>query len=145
MLVRQVLDLREPELRHLGVTVQPPGDAPAVRADPVAAEQIVHNLIGNAIQALAEVPAGERRLTLTLSANAGHATLTVRDSGPGFADEALAHLFEPFYTTKPGGLGLGLSLSESLAQAMHGTLLAGHARPRGAELTLCLPLAETST
>ena len=139
--VRNVLDLIEPETRRRGIQTTTQGHSPAVLADPVALEQIVHNLLGNAIQAMDEVPADQRRIQLQVGTDRGMGVLTVRDSGPGIAAEALAHLFEPFYTTRPAGLGLGLSLSESLAQAMQGTLVARNVEPRGAEFRLALPLA----
>ena len=69
--------------------------------------------------------------------------LSVRDTGPGVSSEARGHLFTPFYTTRPEGLGLGLSLSESLAQAMGGDLsLAPPGEEPGAEFHLQLPLAQ---
>ena len=140
--LRQVLELLEPDIRRRGVTVALHGPAVAVRADPVALEQIAHNLVGNALQALGEVPPTGRRLDILFSRDAGRGVLTVRDSGPGIAEDALPHLFEPFYTTKRGGLGRGRSLCETLAQAQHGTLSAHNIAPRGAEFRLALPLAE---
>ncbi|MDH5539996.1 MAG: ATP-binding protein [Rhizobacter sp.] len=142
--LRNVLDLLEPEARQRGIRTRVEGQSPAVLADPVALEQIVHNLIGNAMQALDEVPADERRLALQIGTEHGQGVLTVRDSGPGFAPEALPRLFEPFYSTRKGGLGLGLSLCESLAHAMQGSLRAASAAPRGAEFRLALPLAGRS-
>src|SRR5262249_13533548 len=117
------------------------GEAPPVQADPVALEQILHNLVGNALRALEEVPAGERRLTLTAALENNQGIASVRDSGPGIAPEALPHVFEPFYTTHRGGLGLGLSLCETLAQAMDGALTVRNAAPHGAEFRLALPLS----
>lgn len=140
--VRSVLDLMEPELRRQAVTTTLNGDAPPVLADPVALEQIVHNLLRNALQALEEVPAAERALTLSVAGSEGSAVLAVRDTGPGITPEALERLFEPFFTTRRGGLGLGLTLCQSLAQAMGGSLTAANATPRGAEFRLALPLAE---
>lgn len=136
---RQVLQLLEPEIRRRGLTPEVNGSSAAVRADPVALQQILHNLVSNALLALDEVPAAERRLVLQIEPGA----ITVRDSGPGIAPEALPRLFEPFFTTRPSGsgLGLGLSLCETLAQAMHGTLTAANATPRGAAFKLVLPLA----
>jgi len=147
--VRDALHLLAPELARRGVDaqVQAPAAPVTVRAEPVALEQIVHNLLMNALQALEQVPAGERSLVLALAADtrdgspAGQGVLTVTDSGPGIAPEALARLFEPFYSTRDGGLGLGLSLCETLAGGMGGQLSAAHATPRGAAFRLSLPLA----
>ena len=141
--VRRVLYLLEPELEARGVkpAVHSPASPIAVRADPVALEQIVHNLLTNALNALDEVPPERRALDIGVSASEGHGVLTVRDSGPGIASAILGRVFEPFFTTREGGLGLGLSLCESLALAMNGKLTAANAAPHGAELSLALPLA----
>ena len=70
----------------------------------------------------------------------GQGVLTVTDTGPGFAAGELPRLFEPFFSTRPGGLGLGLSLCESLAAGMGGGLAAAANAPRGAVFRLSLPL-----
>lgn len=139
--VNSVLDLLEPECRRLGIHAEVSGDALAVKADPVALEQIIHNLLTNALQALALVAPPERQLHIGWQADGDQATLRISDSGPGIPPEALPRLFEPFYTTRPDGLGLGLSLCESLAGGMHGRLSADNRVPRGAIFTLTLPLA----
>ena len=144
--VQDVLHLLEPEMAQRGVapTVSIAPDLPAVLAEPVALQQIVHNLLMNALQALDQVPPAERQLVLRLwMPDAEHAALSVRDHGPGVPPEARAHLFEPFYTTRSGGLGLGLTLCESLAQAMGASLALAPADPavRGAEFLLVLPAA----
>jgi signal transduction histidine kinase len=146
--LRNALELMEPELRRLGVAVQPnPAALPAleVRADPVGLDQVLHNLLANALQAL-ERSSGERMLTLALARDGTRARLDLRDNGPGIAAEALPHLFEPFYTTREGGLGLGLglSLSLSLVERFGGTLSAKPVAPRGAEFSLALPLASAA-
>lgn len=142
--VRRALDLLEPELQRRAVVLQLDGAAAdlRVRADPVALEQIVHNLLLNALQALEQVPQAERRLALLLSREQAEGVLAVQDSGPGLAPEVLPHVFEPFFSTREGGLGLGLSLCESLAQGMGGSLSAANARLRGGVFRLRLPLAD---
>jgi len=141
--VHSVLYLLAPQVEAAGVQTELHGldDAPAVLADPVALEQIVHNLVNNALQALAAVTADRRRLQIDAAAAGDSVRLTVRDSGPGFAPQALERAFEPFFTTREGGLGLGLSLCESLATGMGGTLAARNQAAGGAELTLTLPRA----
>jgi C4-dicarboxylate-specific signal transduction histidine kinase len=114
-----------------------------VAADPVALDQIVHNLLMNALQALEAVDIGARRLTLTVSQTDGHGELRVADSGPGIPVEVLPHLFEPFFSTRDGGLGLGLSLCETLASGMNGSLAATNRPEGGAAFCLRLPLSET--
>jgi len=142
--VHDALHLLEPECRAHAVlpevTVEP--GLPAVQAEPVALQQIVHNLVMNALQALEQVPAAERRLELQLTApTPGQVQLTVRDHGPGIPPEARERLFEPFYTTRAGGLGLGLPLCESLAQAMGASLQLAPGNGRGAAFVLRLPAA----
>jgi len=144
--VRDVLYLLEPECRRHGVAPVLQSPVPVwVQADRVALEQIVHNLLGNALQALDAVPAAERTLTLVMATQTSMGVLRVEDSGPGIAPEALARVFEPFFTTREGGMGLGLSLCETLATGMGGTLQAEANAPRGAVFVLALPLAAGST
>jgi len=143
---RHVLDLMAPGLQRLQVTAQL--NAPAaihVMADPVALEQIVHNLVQNALQSLEQVPASERQLTLTVGPNHHHGMLTVTDTGTGIAPDLLPRLFEPFLTTRPHGLGLGLTLCETLASHMGGSLRADHHVPRGALFQLTLPLSPSQS
>jgi len=142
--VRNALYLLEPECARRAVDIDFDAEATPpllVLADPVALEQILHNLLLNALQALDAVPPPERRIAITLAASEGTGTLAVRDSGPGIPPEALPRLFEPFFSTREGGLGLGLSLSETLAAGMGGSLTVAAAAPRGACFTLSLPLA----
>ncbi len=142
--IGNALYLLEPELQRLAVKLSVSGAAVTVLAEPVALEQIIHNLLTNALQALAQIPANERRLALDMSTADGNGELTVHDTGPGIAADVLPRLFEPFFTTREGGLGLGLSLCESLATGMAGTLTAVNQPPRGAAFTLKLPLAPTA-
>ncbi len=146
-LARSALHLLAPEFEKRAVAAQ--FDAAAqppvrVQADPVALEQIVHNLLMNALQALELVPAAERRLVVAVGRCGGEGMLSVTDNGRGIAPEALPRLFEPFFSTREGGLGLGLSLSETLASGMGGSLSAANVAPRGACFTLLLPLAPAS-
>ena len=108
--------------------------------DTVRVEQIIINLLRNALDALQDIP--EPRIEITLEAGET-ARLTVLDNGPGFDDPEA--LFEPFYTTKaPGkGVGLGLAISAGIATEMGGRLMAQNATPLGALFTLELPLAQT--
>lgn len=140
--VRRALHLLEPECARAGIAPELQGHAGVlVLADPVALEQIVHNLLSNALQALLQVPPAERRLQLSTQVDGARGVLVVRDSGPGIEPEALPRLFEPFFSTREGGLGLGLSLCETLAAGMGGELSGGNAATRGAEFRLSLPLA----
>ena len=142
VLVRGVVQLMAPECRKRGVEVQAPADAstsPLVLADPVALEQIVHNLVGNALNALAGTASPTLRLSVQTSANEpATVQLRVRDNGPGVPPELRERLFEPFVSGRPGGLGLGLSLCQTLAEEMGGRLAHQTVTP-GAEFILELP------
>ena len=139
--VRSALYLLEPECARRGVSVSfDPGAAVRVLADPVALEQIVHNLLINALQALDTMPPEQRRIAIEVAARGAMGQLVLSDSGPGIAADALPRLFDPFYSTREGGLGLGLSLSESLASEMGGALAADPSVARGARFVLSLPL-----
>lgn len=141
--VRNVLHLMQPECARRDVVPALTADTPVwVMAEPVALDQIVHNLLLNALQALDLVPARQRALRIAVTADLRHALLTVSDSGPGIAPEAMPRLFEPFYSTRAGGLGLGLSLCETLASNMGGTLTAANQPRQGAMFTLTLPVRE---
>jgi signal transduction histidine kinase len=139
--VRRALYLLEPECKRRGVEpVHEGAQNLMVQADPVALDQIVHNLILNALQALEQVEATKRRLVLTLGVHGGQAELAVADSGPGIAPDVLPRLFDPFFSTRENGLGLGLSLCESLAQGMGGSITAANPPAGGAVFRLRLPL-----
>ncbi|HTH09392.1 MAG TPA: ATP-binding protein [Acidovorax sp.] len=149
VVVQDALRLLQPDLAQHGVAVEVDAtapDLPPVLAEPVALQQILHNLLTNALQALEQMPPAERRLRIGLSLpDAAHVALSVRDDGPGIPPEARQRLFEPFFTTRRGGLGLGLTLCESLAQAMGAHLALAPEAPgsqgRGAEFVLTLPTA----
>lgn len=143
-LLRRTLALLQPELDAAGVTVQQAGQHCVVQADPVAVEQVLHNLLRNALQALQAVAPGRRALRLSLRAEGGFGVLRLQDSGPGIAPEVLQRLFQPFTSTRAGGLGLGLSLSETLVQSMGGRLTAQNVAGQGAEFVLALPLAASA-
>ena len=142
--LRRALNLLEPELARHGVEVRLSGSGPqGLRAsgDPVALEQIVHNLLLNAMQAQAQQAPGTRRIELSYgAADARHCAIAVCDNGPGIAPEVLPRIFEPFFSTREHGLGLGLSLCETLAQEMGGSLGASVRKEgHGACFTLRLP------
>ena len=139
---RAALDLLQPECARRGVAPKLEGGAVVVTAEPVALEQVVHNLLLNALQALDQVPQPERELAVSVAAEGTRGVLEVADRGPGLPAEVLPRLFEPFFSTRSDGLGLGLSLSESLATGMGGELSARATVPRGAVFRLALPLAK---
>jgi len=115
-------------------------DAPApARVDPVEIEQVIHNLIRNAADAVEQAGRADGRVAVVLAPEgAGHA-ITVRDNGAGIAPEILPRLFEPFFSSKPDGMGLGLSLCESIVERFDGSISAENGAEGGAVFTVRLP------
>ncbi len=140
---RAALDLLQPELTRQGVTpgIELAGPEFSVLAEAEALQQILFQLITNALQAMEGMRPQERRLTVALAHTGRTGHLTVQDNGPGIANNIATKIFEPFFTTRPGHLGLGLSQCETLASSMGGTLTAFNRVPRGAEFCLSLRLA----
>jgi C4-dicarboxylate-specific signal transduction histidine kinase len=111
-----------------------------VRADRVQIQQVVVNVIRNALDAMAGVPEAERRLFVsTRAGDGGDAVVAVRDAGPPLAEGDVERMFEPFYTTKESGLGMGLVISRSLVSAHGGRLWAERNPDRGLTVQLALP------
>jgi PAS domain S-box-containing protein len=113
---------------------------PLVEGDRVQVQQVLLNLIVNAIEAVSGLGEGPRELLINSGkVQSGDVLVTVRDSGPGLAPAALNRIFESFYTTKPSGMGLGLSICRSIVEAHGGRLWAGANEPRGAVFQFTLP------
>ncbi len=116
-----------------------------VMGDPHELQQVLLNLLTNAVQAIADLPPGRlRRITIETARVEDRVILAVRDTGDGVPAELVANLFTPFFTTKPAGqgTGLGLSLSYGLIQAHGGTLAYEEGADGGAEFTIELPAAD---
>lgn len=104
---------------------------PPVEGDTTQLEIVLHNLIANAIDAVSRAPGSQRRIELHAARSADELILSVEDSGPGISPEVLREIFEPFVTTRPGGMGMGLAISRTLAQARGGDLSCGRSSTLG--------------
>jgi PAS domain S-box-containing protein len=113
-----------------------------VQGDRVQLQQVVLNLILNAVEAMSSVEAAPRELLLTTEQNHVGVLVAVRDSGPGIDPTSLERVFEAFYTTKPSGVGMGLSICRSIIDAHGGRLWAEANEPRGAVFQFTLPGGE---
>jgi PAS domain S-box-containing protein len=114
-----------------------------VQGDRVQLQQIALNLILNAVEAMSSVEAGERQLLISTEQNqTGDVLVAVGDSGPGITPEHLERVFDAFYTTKSGGMGIGLSICRSIIDAHGGRLWADVNEPRGAVFQFTLPGVE---
>jgi len=127
---------------RLGVRIERELDGPApVRGDPEKLRRVVINLVGNALDALEESKTREPRVRVLAGENlAGDEVwLRVRDNGPGIASELRARVFDPFFTSKQGGTGLGLALARKVVLAHGGSIEVGAAAPQGTEFVVTLP------
>jgi PAS domain S-box-containing protein len=144
-IVAEVLPLVRPELRRHGIALRMTlaENLPAVLGDRIQLQQVLINLLVNAAEAMRDVPAERRRLVVAGARETieddDWAGITVEDGGAGLGDLEAERLFEPFYSTKPGGLGMGLSISRSIVESHGGRLWATANPDHGATFHLALP------
>ncbi|WP_092118354.1 sensor histidine kinase [Bradyrhizobium erythrophlei] len=140
--ILEVVALTRTEAANNGVSVrrQLAEGLPPVRGDRVQLQQVMLNLIVNALQSMSGVDDGNRELYIsTVSMESEGVCVAVRDTGHGLSPESLSRLFEPFYTTKPEGMGMGLSICRSIIEAHGGRVWAIPCEPRGALLQFTIP------
>jgi PAS domain S-box-containing protein len=141
--VREVIELIRGEAVKNGVSLHMElrKGLPLIKGDRVQLQQVVLNLTINAVQAVGAVADGAREVLITTAeAEPSGVLVAVKDSGPGLAPASLERLFHAFYTTKPGGLGMGLSICRSILEAHEGRLWVTANLPRGAVFQFALPL-----
>lgn len=142
-LVREVVNLAEQNLKHQSISLNlnlcPNLDDCLLDAEKM--KQVLWNLLLNARDAM---PGGGQINISTEIDDAGAIRLRIDDSGEGIDEEHLASLFKPFYTTKPEGLGLGLSMSRKIVEAHHGTLHLSSLREGGARAEIIIPVSPSS-
>ena len=140
--ILEVTALTRSEAIKTGVTVgtQLAGELPRIQCDRVQLQQVMLNLIVNAIQSMSGVADGTRELHIsTASITPQGVRVAVRDTGLGLRPESLPRLFEPFYTTKPEGMGMGLSICRSIIEAHGGRLWATGCESRGTFFQFTIP------
>ncbi|BCG02476.1 hypothetical protein PPGU19_070440 (plasmid) [Paraburkholderia sp. PGU19] len=140
--IREVIELTHGEASKSGASVQTQlaDGLPFIEGDRVELQQVLLNLIINALEAMSGVSDSSRQLFVsTDKADSDCVLVTVRDSGPGFAPHGAEDVFAPFYTTKPTGLGMGLSICRSIIEARGGRLWASANVPRGAVVQFSVP------
>src|SRR5262245_22010220 len=142
--VREVLMLAQGEVHGKRVALQTrlAGALPRVWGDRIQVQQVLLNLLVNAIEAMSGVEDGPRELGVSTDrGSAADVVITVRDTGPGLDPQSVARLFDAFYTTKAAGLGMGLAISRSIVESHGGRLWATGNVPRGAVFQFTLPTA----
>ena len=144
--IREVLELLHSELIRHGVEVEHLLETNlTVRANKTQIQQVVLNLIINALEAMSAQSEGECSLRIQATRAEGEASVSIRDSGTGIAEDMLDKIFEGFYTTKPQGLGVGLEVCSSIMESHHGAIWAEANPDRGATFYFTLPLASAPT
>jgi two-component system sensor kinase FixL len=128
-------------LHNVNVVLQVDPGARRVYGDKVQLQQVLLNLLLNAFQAMKLCPMNERQVTVRTGPSKDHnVMIAVRDSGEGLKNDQLDKIFQPFYTTKDNGLGLGLAISRSIVEAHGGRLWAQNNAERGATISFTVPL-----
>jgi PAS domain S-box-containing protein len=143
LLIREALDLAARDIRLSGARLQLDlaEDLPPALADRIQIEQVVLNLVRNALEAMQQTRAMDRLLVVTTAQPAaGVVRARFHDTGCGLPADAASKLFLPFYTTKPGGMGMGLAISRTIVTAHGGRLEAAPGLEGGAEFTFTLPV-----
>jgi len=142
-LARATLQAFRPRLEAGGVALELQlADGVSARADRDKLRQVLVNLLENALDAMTADADGPRTLLVAVENGHGTAALRVRDSGPGVPADVLAHLCEPFFSTKPSGTGLGLAIAHRTVEGHGGRIALGPGRERGLVVSIELPLAE---
>ena len=143
LLVQEVVLLCRPEIERAEVklTLALDADTAIVSVDPIQIQQVLVNLVQNALQAMTSVTDGDRRLRICTTNHADTVQIDLADSGPGFANADALAIFDPFHTTKEDGLGIGLSICRSIVEQHDGTIWASSTPGNGAQVSFTLPLA----
>jgi C4-dicarboxylate-specific signal transduction histidine kinase len=145
--ILEVVELTRHELLRQRVSLQTAlaQGLPLIRGDRIQLQQIILNLVMNAVEAMSDVNEEARALLISTAQDETNDVLvSVLDSGPGLSPESLEHLFDPFHTTKPAGMGMGLSICRSIIEAHGGRVWAAANVPRGAIFRFTLPAQEVA-
>ncbi len=140
-LVAEMVALCQPDLRSNGIVLfeEVPADLPDLMVDSTQIQQIVLNLIRNSMEALQSLPREDRRIRVSARMREGEMTLAVEDNGPGIPPAVRSQIYDPFYSTKEEGMGLGMAIARTIAESHGGRLEIGE-MTRGASVCLVLPV-----
>jgi len=146
-LIDEVLDLYRSDDARISIEAALDKSLPAIEADSGRVRQLMHNLIKNALEAMADVAQPHLRVATRACTDRGNPCIEmqVRDNGPGIPAELMGKVFEPYVTTKPKGSGLGLAIVKKIVEEHGGIISAENVAEGGAQLTVRLPLASVTT
>jgi C4-dicarboxylate-specific signal transduction histidine kinase len=140
--IAEAIELSRSELdrQEIALDLAIADQLPAVLGDKVQLQQVICNMILNAIEAMADVPAHKRALSIAVVSDAnGDIEVSASDTGPGIREEHLPRLFDAFWTTKDGGTGIGLTISRTIIEAHGGAIWVDRMKPQGARFHIRLP------
>ncbi|MBB2919427.1 trifunctional serine/threonine-protein kinase/ATP-binding protein/sensor histidine kinase [Cupriavidus alkaliphilus] len=142
--LREVLEMARLDIdaHDVRVVARLAAGSAVVEADRVQLQQVVLNLITNALDAMAQTPPAQRELIVTSYREQDNVVVSVQDHGAGIPDDVLGQVFEPFFTTKEDGMGMGLAICRSIIEAHGGTLEVRNRRSGGSEFMFRLPVCE---
>src|SRR5690349_24360808 len=143
-MIVETIALARSEILRSGVSLETQlgRDLPSVRGDRVQLQQVIMNLVMNAVEAVSSMGEGTRELQIATDKDREeHVAITVSDSGPMLEPQSLNRFFEAFYSTKPTGMGIGLSICRSIIEAHEGRIWATANEPSGATLHITLPVS----
>lgn len=141
-IVEEALELLKVEIRTHNVRLKLilTGNIPEILIDKILIEQVIFNLVRNALEAMDEIDQSRRLLIIeSSSSNINEIQISVDDAGPGLSTATIKHIFEPFITTKKDGMGMGLTISHSIIEAHHGRIWATQNEHGGTTFTFTLP------
>jgi signal transduction histidine kinase len=145
--IRDILTLTNSTLqgRNVSVRTRLPADLPQVRGDRIGLQQVIMNLITNGTDAMSSITDRSRILRIESQIEAsGSVLVAVADAGTGFNPGIAGRIFDPLFTTKPNGMGLGLSICRSIIEAHGGQMWASPGSPHGAVFQFTMPIWEQS-
>ena len=148
VIVEEVLRILRSEavIRDIRLSTELEPSLPQVMGDPIQLQQVLLNVIANAQQAMARANSSARQLTIRTAGNGGtRVVVTVDDSGPGLEPGTLERVFQPFFTTRPEGIGMGLAICMSIIEAHCGSISAENRPEGGLRIRIELPATGNST
>jgi signal transduction histidine kinase len=144
-IVRDTVELlsRSATLREIDLSSETVSGELRIKCDRVQLQQVTINLIVNAMDAMSAVPRAKRKITVTTMRVDNFAEVAVSDAGPGIPIDKSEMVFQPFFTTKPQGMGMGLSIARTIVEAHDGRVWAENKTGDGAVFHISLPLSGT--